>query len=87
MAVDDGGGTVAVAVLKLGLVMPDGQQLDPLAAARARPTITCGCDRGHPSALAPARPGPRYTCARRRILYQMADREAYLRELERREGE
>ena len=33
MAVQDGGGAVAVAVLELGLVVPDGQQLDALAAA------------------------------------------------------
>jgi hypothetical protein len=33
MAIQDGRGAVAVAVLELGLVVPDGQQLDPLAAA------------------------------------------------------
>jgi hypothetical protein len=36
VAVEDGGGAVAIAVLELGFVMPDGQQLDPLAAARGR---------------------------------------------------
>jgi hypothetical protein len=34
MAVEDGGGAMAVAVLELSLVMPDGQQLDALASAR-----------------------------------------------------
>src|SRR3712207_7572575 len=33
MPVEDGRGSVAVAVLDLGLVVPDGQQLNALAAA------------------------------------------------------
>jgi hypothetical protein len=33
VAVEDGGGAVAVAVLELGLVVPDGEQLDALPTA------------------------------------------------------
>jgi hypothetical protein len=37
VAVEDGGGPVPVAMHQLGLVMPDAEQLDALAAAGGRP--------------------------------------------------